>query len=64
MQAIGNSIAQVIGAIIGAAFLMATMPNGNESTLGSNSITSGVGIGGYDCDAQHDSSTSFSTFSG
>eukprot|EP00955_Chlamydomonas_euryale_P090788 364570-Chlamydomonas_euryale.AAC.12 len=55
---------QVIGAIIGAAFLMATMPNGNESTLGSNSITSGVGIGGYDCDAQHDSSTSFSTFSG
>uniref|UniRef100_A0A7R9YUK4 Aquaporin n=1 Tax=Chlamydomonas euryale TaxID=1486919 RepID=A0A7R9YUK4_9CHLO len=49
MQAIGNSIAQVIGAIIGAAFLMATMPNGNESTLGSNSITSGVGIGNALC---------------
>ena len=45
VQAIINTIAQIVGAILGAALLDATIPNGNEGSLGSNQINPGVGYG-------------------
>jgi MIP family channel proteins len=44
-QAIANTIAQIVGAIVGSALLDATVPSGSEGTLGSNTITPGVGYG-------------------
>ena len=44
-QAIANTIAQIVGAILGSALLDATIPDGSGATLGSNQITPGVGFG-------------------
>ena len=48
-QAVANTISQIVGAILGSALLMATIPNGNEGTLGSNVIAPGVGFGNALC---------------
>ena len=48
-QAIANTISQVVGAILGSALLDATIPDGNGGSLGSNSITPGVGYGNALC---------------
>ncbi len=48
-QAIANTVSQIIGAILGSALLDATIPDGNERSLGSNSITPGVGYGNALC---------------
>jgi len=45
MQMVVNIIAQIVGAILGAAFLDATIPDGSEGALGSNQISPGVGFG-------------------
>jgi MIP family channel proteins len=45
MQMVVNIIAQIVGAILGAAFLDATIPDGSEGALGSNQISPGVGYG-------------------
>lgn len=44
-QAIANTIAQIVGAILGSGFLYGTIPAGNENSLGSNVIAPGVGSG-------------------
>ena len=44
-QAIANTVAQIVGAILGSGFLYGTIPEGNENTLGSNIISPGVGFG-------------------
>jgi len=48
-QAIANTICQIIGAILGSALLAATIPDGNEGSLGSNTINPGVGFGNALC---------------
>ncbi len=48
-QAIANTISQIIGAILGSALLDATIPDGNEGSLGSNFINPGVGFGNALC---------------
>ena len=48
-QAVANTISQIVGAILGSALLDATIPDGNEGSLGSNSITPGVGFGNALC---------------
>ena len=48
-QAVANTISQIVGAILGSALLMATIPDGNEGTLGSNVIAPGVGFGNALC---------------
>jgi MIP family channel proteins len=45
VQAVANTIAQIVGAILGSALLDATIPSGSDKTLGSNEITPGVGYG-------------------
>lgn len=40
---------QIVGAILGSAFLYATIPNSSESPLGSNRIAPGVGYGNALC---------------
>jgi len=49
VQAIVNIFAQIIGAIVGAALLAATIPSSERLTLGSNEITNGVGYGNALC---------------
>ena len=44
-QAAANVISQLIGAILGAAFLAATIPSSQQLSLGSNVIANGIGIG-------------------
>ncbi len=48
-QAVANTICQIVGAILGSALLDATIPDGNEGSLGSNSINPGVGYGNALC---------------
>ena len=48
-QAVANTISQIVGAILGSALLDATIPDGNEGSLGSNSINPGVGYGNSLC---------------
>jgi MIP family channel proteins len=48
-QAVANTISQIVGAILGSALLDATIPDGNEGSLGSNSINPGVGYGNALC---------------
>ena len=48
-QAAVNVCSQVIGSILGAAFLAATIPAGQRLTLGSNEIANGVGYGNALC---------------
>lgn len=45
LQGVANICAQVVGAILGSAFLKATIPNSANSGLGSNSISPGVSEG-------------------
>lgn len=45
IQGIANVCAQVVGAILGASFLRGTLPDGGDSTLGSNSLAPGVSVG-------------------
>lgn len=49
MQMLCNIAAQITGAILGAAFLHATIPNASESPLGANALADGVGIGNALC---------------
>lgn len=44
-QAAANIASQLIGAILGAAFLAATIPAAQRLSLGSNAIANGIGIG-------------------
>jgi MIP family channel proteins len=48
-QMAANIVAQIVGAILGSGLLYATIPNGEESTLGSNQISPGVGYGNALC---------------
>lgn len=48
-QAAANMVAQISGAILGSAFLAATLPSGARLTLGSNEIVNGVGCGNALC---------------
>jgi len=44
-----NIIAQIVGAILGAALLDATVPSAGDANLGSNVISNGVGFGNALC---------------
>lgn len=48
-QMVANIVAQIVGAILGSGLLDATIPDGQESTLGSNQIAPGVGYGNALC---------------
>lgn len=48
-QAVINVIAQIVGAIMGSAFLDATIPDGEERSLGANQLAPGVGYGNALC---------------
>ncbi|KAL4424740.1 hypothetical protein ABPG77_000083 [Micractinium sp. CCAP 211/92] len=44
-QAAANMLAQLVGAILGSAFLYATVPHASQSALGSNKLQPGVTVG-------------------
>lgn len=48
-QAAANIASQITGAILGSAFLAATIPKDQRLTLGSNEIANGVGYGNALC---------------
>ncbi|KAL4442937.1 hypothetical protein ABPG77_008428 [Micractinium sp. CCAP 211/92] len=49
LQAICNMAAQIVGAILGAGLLYATIPGSSNSTLASNQLATGVGVGNALC---------------
>ncbi|PRW56449.1 aquaporin [Chlorella sorokiniana] len=49
LQAVANMATQIAGAILGAGFLYATIPGSSSSTLASNQLSPGVGIGNALC---------------
>lgn len=44
-QGIMNTVAQLVGAILGATFVRCLLPSGRHSTLGTNALAPGVGQG-------------------
>lgn len=48
-QGILNAISQFVGAILGAAFIRAMLPNGRNSVLGTNATAPGVSTGNAIC---------------
>ncbi|KAL4457663.1 hypothetical protein ABPG75_012528 [Micractinium tetrahymenae] len=49
LQALCNIAAQISGAILGAGLLYATIPGSSSSTLASNQLAAGVGVGNALC---------------
>ncbi|GAB4814534.1 hypothetical protein N2152v2_001580 [Parachlorella kessleri] len=45
MQGLANLCAQIVGAILGSAFLLGVIPDGSDSALGSNRVAPGVSNG-------------------
>jgi glycerol uptake facilitator-like aquaporin len=48
-QTVLNVIAQIVGAITGSAFVAASVPRAQRGSLGSNSLSNGVGYGNALC---------------